>query len=125
MTQPQTTRRNFMKITGAAIAVSGLPLFHFRQKAQAEDFVAGSSRNPKKLDTWEDLYRQRWSWDSIAKSSHGWANCRSACAWDVYVKNGIVMREEQTAGEVGKFREEVKNLTVEIAKRPCMEKATL
>ena len=30
--------------------------------------------------------------------SHGWANCRSACAWDIYVKNGIVVREKQSAG---------------------------
>ncbi|MBW2712905.1 MAG: molybdopterin-dependent oxidoreductase [Deltaproteobacteria bacterium] len=97
MTPPQTSRRTFMKLTGAAIAASGLPLFHFRESAQAEEFVAGSPRLQKKLGTWEDLYRQRWSWDNIAKSSHGWANCRSACAWDIYVKNGIVMREEQTA----------------------------
>ena len=49
------------------------------------------------MASWEDLYRQRWSWDTIAKGSHGWANCRSACAWDIYVKNGIVVREEQSA----------------------------
>ncbi|MBK6280022.1 MAG: molybdopterin-dependent oxidoreductase [Gammaproteobacteria bacterium] len=33
----------------------------------------------------------------MVKGSHGWANCRSACEWDLYVKDGIVVREEQSA----------------------------
>lgn len=95
------TRRRFVK--GSAIAVSALaaeelPLLHFRHRAIAEDLSTGSSaHNTTKLHNWDDLYRQRWTWDHIAKGSHGWANCRSACEWDLYVKNGIVVREEQTA----------------------------
>ena len=90
------SRRRFIQAasTVALVAGSPLPLFHFRQ---AQAAVAGSSRYPEKLGSWEDLYRQRWSWDSITKGSHGWANCRSACEWDLYVKDGIVVREEQTA----------------------------
>ena len=41
-------------------------------------------------------YRERWTWDHVAKGSHGWLNCRSACNWDLYVKDGVVVREEQT-----------------------------
>lgn len=47
--------------------------------------------------SWEDLYRERWTWDRVAKGSHGWVNCRSACNWDLFVKNGVVVREEQAA----------------------------
>jgi len=46
--------------------------------------------------TWEDLYRQKWTWDRVVHSTHNRANCMSACAWNVYVKDGIVWREEQS-----------------------------
>jgi DMSO reductase family type II enzyme molybdopterin subunit len=91
------TRREFLKLSGFAVAATALPLFHFHRAANAADFAAGSSRATQKLGSWEDLYRQRWTWDSIVKGSHGWANCRSACEWDLYVKDGIVVREEQAA----------------------------
>lgn len=87
-------RRAFLKASAgvtAAAATLELPALHF-QKALAQ------TATPKPLlNNWEDLYRERWTWDHIAKGSHGWLNCRSACEWDLYVKNGIVVREEQTA----------------------------
>ena len=46
---------------------------------------------------WGDVYREKWTWDRIARCTHNRANCLSACAWDVYVKDGIVWREEQAA----------------------------
>ena len=86
-----TTRRQFLVTSGlAALAAGGLPLFHFRRDAAA-------APTAPKLGRWRDLYRDRWTWDRIAKGSHGWANCRSACAWDLFVKDGIVVREEQSA----------------------------
>lgn len=45
---------------------------------------------------WEDLYRQEFSWDKIGKSAHC-INCLGNCAFNVYVKDGIVLREEQLA----------------------------
>ncbi len=89
------TRRRFVKAAGVVTlaAGGGLPLFHFRV-AQA---ASPGGRTPQKMGSWEDLYRQRWSWDTVAKGSHGWVNCRTACEWDLYVKDGIVVREEQTA----------------------------
>ncbi|WP_304612846.1 molybdopterin-dependent oxidoreductase [Salinilacihabitans rarus] len=45
---------------------------------------------------WEDLYREEWDWDSVARSTHG-VNCTGSCSWNVYVKNGQVWREEQAA----------------------------
>ncbi len=88
------TRRRFLKSSGAAalVAGTGLPLMHFKPATAAD---AGTPSY--KLKSWDELYRQRWTWDTVAKGSHGWVNCRSACEWDLYVKDGIIVREEQTA----------------------------
>lgn len=42
----------------------------------------------------EDLYRAKWSWDRVARGAHG-TNCAGTCAFNVYIKNGVVWREEQ------------------------------
>ena len=70
-------RRRFLKVAAAATAagVAGIPLFHYRFKTPA-DALPGPRTRPR-LGNWEDLYRQRWTWDKIAKGTHGWANCRS------------------------------------------------
>lgn len=89
-------RRQFLKASGytaAAAATIELPSLHFK-RALAEENAATATAP---LKSWDDLYRQRWQWDRIVKGSHGWLNCRSACEWDIYVKDGVVVREEQTA----------------------------
>lgn len=43
---------------------------------------------------WEDLYRNRWSYDKVVRSTHG-VNCTGSCSWNVFVKNGIVTWENQ------------------------------
>lgn len=95
-----TNRRTFLKLSasGAAIAAVGVPLWHFRRGPA--DFVGDGSppKHRTPLGSWEDLYRERWTWDHVAKSTHGWLNCRSACEFNVYVKNGVAVREEQLAG---------------------------
>lgn len=45
---------------------------------------------------WEDLYRKELAWDAVGHSAHC-INCYGNCAFKVYVKDGIVMREEQLA----------------------------
>ncbi len=45
---------------------------------------------------WEDFYRDEWTWDTVARSTHS-QNCTGSCSWNVYVKDGIIMREEQAA----------------------------
>jgi len=95
----QLDRRRFLRLSGLAAATTaagGLPLLHLRQDATAAEPHA-TARGLAKLDSWQDLYRQRWTWDRVAKGTHGWLNCRSACNFDLYVKDGIVVREEQTA----------------------------
>src|SRR3990172_7321413 len=43
----------------------------------------------------EDLYRQRWQWDRVAWGSHCIDCYPGNCPIRVYVKDGIVWREEQ------------------------------
>jgi len=43
----------------------------------------------------EDVYRKAWRWDRVVRGTHLRANCFSACSFDLYVKEGVVWREEQ------------------------------
>lgn len=43
---------------------------------------------------WESMYRNRWSYDKVVRSTHG-VNCTGSCSWNVFVKNGIVTWENQ------------------------------
>jgi DMSO reductase family type II enzyme molybdopterin subunit len=52
---------------------------------------------PRTYGDFRDIWRERWTWDRVAKGTHTRANCISTCAWDVFVKDGIVWREEQAA----------------------------
>ena len=38
---------------------------------------------------WENMYRDRWSFDKCVRSTHG-VNCTGSCSWNIYVKNGLV-----------------------------------
>ena len=49
--------------------------------------------------SWEDVARKKWTWDKVSRSTHG-TNCTGQCAFNVYVKDGVVWREEQQ-GEYG------------------------
>ena len=43
---------------------------------------------------WENMYRDRWSFDKVVRSTHG-VNCTGSCSWNIYVKNGLVAWENQ------------------------------
>ncbi len=47
-------------------------------------------------DGWADVYRHSFTWDRRVRCTH-LVNCwyQRNCAWDVFVKDGIVLREEQ------------------------------
>lgn len=45
---------------------------------------------------WESLYREQFKWDKVVRSTHS-ANCTGSCSWMVYVKDGVMIREEQAA----------------------------
>src|SRR4030043_2233027 len=43
---------------------------------------------------WEDLYRQKWTWDKVAWGTHCVDCYPGNCPYRVYVKDGLVLREE-------------------------------
>ena len=45
---------------------------------------------------WESLYEKQWTWDKVVRSTHS-ANCTGSCSWNVYVKDGVMLREEQAS----------------------------
>ncbi len=45
--------------------------------------------------SWQDLYRQKWTWDRVVKGTCNRADCIAACSLNLFVKDGIVWREEQ------------------------------
>ncbi|MBT7752949.1 MAG: molybdopterin-dependent oxidoreductase [Gammaproteobacteria bacterium] len=84
--QIKTSRRNFLLGAGAGLSL------HYSNAVIAQD---------KNINyrSWEDIARKKWTWDSITHSTHG-TNCTGQCAFNVFVKNGVVWREEQQ-GEYG------------------------
>ena len=86
-------RRDFLKRGGAlTLALSSL--------STAPGFVreALAGRQTPGYAGWEDLYRREWKWDKVAWGSHlniCWP--QGSCLFHVYVRNGIVWREEQAA----------------------------
>jgi DMSO reductase family type II enzyme molybdopterin subunit len=90
-----TTRRGF--VTGAAAL--GLSLKYGCSSDTSEQVPAQTYRR------WEDLMRNKWTWDRVVRGTHG-TNCTANCAFNVYVKNGVVWREEQQ-GDYGFSGEDV------------------
>ena len=87
MSSLSTDRRTFLAGSGA------LALSLKYGAAGAASHEGGTYRR------WEDIARNKWTWDRVVRGSRG-INCTGHCAFNVYVRNGIVWREEQQ-GEYG------------------------
>ncbi len=92
------TRRTFLQSAGAATALLALQRLVPSPFAYGADGTAAVADLAASYRGWEDLYRGKWSWDKVVRSSH-FVNCwyQAHCAWNVYVKDGVVWREEQVA----------------------------
>jgi DMSO reductase family type II enzyme molybdopterin subunit len=88
------TRRSFLEGAGGALALSLGSLRWSPPAAAAPDAQPPAGKLGYR--GFEDLYRQRWTWDRVAKGTH-YVNCwyQRACSWNVFVKDGVVWREEQ------------------------------
>lgn len=87
-------RREFLQ----KIAVAGLGIITI-DGAWALEKLEPTNNNPLKdfsYRGWEDLYRQERTWDTIGYSAHC-SNCIGNCAFKIFVKDGVVLREEQLA----------------------------
>ena len=90
------TRRGFLEGASGVLALS---LLQLRCGDEAEPPAPGAeavSRPLPEYGGYQDLYRRGWTWDRVAKGSH-FVNCwyQRGCNWDIYVKEGLVFREEQ------------------------------
>ncbi len=91
----EKTRRDFLKDSGGlCLALSSFgagvtPVF-----AEKGSVASGDQT----YATWEDIYRKEWRWDKTVWGSHTnicWPS--GSCKFHVYVRNGIVWREEIAA----------------------------
>jgi complex iron-sulfur molybdoenzyme family reductase subunit alpha len=95
----QITRRGFLGLLGAsATLLAGLPGCG-RQAGPAAESAQLDVDDFDPLDFypyrgWESLYRDQFQWDKVVRSTHS-ANCTGSCSWMVYVKDGVMVREEQ------------------------------
>ncbi|NVO12420.1 MAG: molybdopterin-dependent oxidoreductase [Rhodoplanes sp.] len=87
----KTTRRDLLQLSGAAYlgTLFGGP-FPLKALAQTATQSADAQHD---YSGWEQLYRDKWSWDKKTRGAH-LINCTGACPHWVYSKNGIVIREE-------------------------------
>jgi complex iron-sulfur molybdoenzyme family reductase subunit alpha len=99
MAAERITRRGFLALTGAGAAtlLAGMAGCTGKQ-APATSPPEGDfdplERYPYR--GWESLYRDQFTWDKVVRSTHS-ANCTGSCSWMVYVKDGVMVREEQAA----------------------------
>ena len=97
-------RRNFLKFSAGAGAGLVLPNFTTVGGLHAQTLLGKPVRT---YTDWQDVYRSQWTWDKVVRGTHI-LNCwyQAHCSWDVYVKDGLVFREEQ-AGEYEKINDEL------------------
>ncbi len=94
----EISRRKFIK--GATVVSLSMMSLSCGDSAKSPKIVKdlgkslGNFISPSYGD-WQDVYREQWQWDKVAKGAHHVLNCVSACPFNVYVKDGIVWREEQ------------------------------
>ena len=57
--------------------------------------MAAIIKEDRLYNGWEDVYRNKWVWDEVYHGSHCVDCYPGCCPMRVYVKDGIVWREEQ------------------------------
>ena len=92
------SRRSFLQGAGAGLTLCLLQLAPRATRPAAAAASAASASQAAAYAGWGDVYRGRWRWDRVAKGTH-YVNCayQRGCAWNVYVRDGVVWREEQVA----------------------------
>ncbi|MEE8385736.1 MAG: molybdopterin-dependent oxidoreductase, partial [Dehalococcoidia bacterium] len=66
-------------------------------KLQLQGLGTREGQQPGSYQSTEDLYRDKWTWDRVVKGTCNRADCIAACTLNLFVKDGIVWREEQNA----------------------------
>ena len=110
------SRRNFLKTGVAAATGLAMPNFIARSGISLEALAATA---PPDFVSWLDILRKQWTWDKTVRGTH-MINCwyQAHCAFDVYVKDGLVFREEQAA-EYKQIRPELPDLNPRGCQKGC------
>ena len=118
----ELTRREFVAISaGAAVAATLPPVIGCgfeERKAKAPLTDLGDA--PTRLSqNFQDVYRKKWSWDGTVRNTHN-VNCwfQQNCSWNVYTKDGVVVREEQ-AGVYPQSRPDVPDFNPRGCQKGC------
>ena len=83
-------RRRFLQASAGTVALSLLNLSACGPDGSPDRTYATSIRDKVSYDGLDDIYAKNWTWDRVVKGTH-FANCGyQRCAWNVYVKDGIV-----------------------------------
>ena len=88
----EVSRRTFLQGTGAALAAIGLS-----RLVPLPNFDARLSSAARTYSTFEDLYREKWTWDRVTWGTHLVDCYPGSCSWRIYTKGGVVFREEQAS----------------------------
>ena len=98
MNEFSRSRRDFLKQGGAGMLVLSLSSLATAAAAPGgKREPAPAGRGPQ-YASWEDIYSAQWKWERVAFGSHlniCWPV--GSCLFHVYLRNGIVWREEQAA----------------------------
>ncbi len=91
------TRRSFLLATGSTAALALVNLNACRETEHPVDTDEATEPRKVSYHGFEDIYRKKWVWDRVVPGTH-YSNCGyQRCAWNIYVKDNVVWREEQTA----------------------------
>jgi len=91
------TRRRFLQASAASATGLALGLHHLSWAAPASAAVPKFPPYRDPYVDFRDVYRNAWTWDRVVRGTHTNTNCIASCAWNLYVREGIVWREEQTS----------------------------
>ena len=90
------TRRELLKALGGLGLAALLPGAARGAALQEFDITNVDPLRAYPYRGWESLYRDQFGWDRVVRSTHS-ANCTGSCSWKVFVKDGVMLREEQAA----------------------------
>jgi complex iron-sulfur molybdoenzyme family reductase subunit alpha len=98
MDKKALTRRGFLALLGGggAALLVGLPGCPGPQEHGPPERTDFDPLDTYPYRGWESLYRDQFKWDRVVRSTHS-ANCTGSCSWMVYVKDGVMVREEQAS----------------------------
>ncbi|AFA39876.1 respiratory nitrate reductase, alpha subunit [Pyrobaculum oguniense TE7] len=90
----QITRRQVLAAAATIGAASGVLALaqNLQYLKPLAEFREARLQYPDR--SWEEVYRRRWQYDKVARSTHG-VNCTGSCSWNVYVKDGLIVWELQ------------------------------